>query len=67
VRDGTAGIQNLVKTHEGKGSCIAAKAKLDKVRGQRKNGSMMHFFSKAAKPASAVIRRAPVQRTQKHI
>ncbi|KAJ7867656.1 hypothetical protein B0H13DRAFT_1636074, partial [Mycena leptocephala] len=47
---GTAGIQNLVKTHEGKGSCIAAKAKLDKVRGQRKNGSMMHFFSKAAKP-----------------
>jgi hypothetical protein len=40
----------LVKTHESKGSCIAAKAKLDKVRGQRKNGSMTYFFSKGAKP-----------------
>ncbi|KAJ7834825.1 hypothetical protein B0H13DRAFT_2240173 [Mycena leptocephala] len=51
LRYGPAGVINLVKTHEDKGSCVTAKAKRDKARAQPKPRLLMSFFLKVlAKP-----------------
>ncbi|KAJ6456879.1 hypothetical protein C8R45DRAFT_1184960 [Mycena sanguinolenta] len=50
LRYGTAGVANLVKTHQGKQSCFTAKAKRDKDKTRRKDGNMMSFFQKTSLP-----------------
>ncbi|KAF7328292.1 hypothetical protein MSAN_02488500 [Mycena sanguinolenta] len=50
LRYGTAGVANLVKTHENKQSCLDAKAKRDREKARRKDGNMLSFFKKAPLP-----------------